>query len=977
MSRRLLLVDDNATTRKMVRFALERRGYEVHEAGDAADAIEHVRAAPPDLILLDLMLGAGSGFEVARTLRDSGFAKPILALSGFVSRLDEARVPTSGFDDVILKPIEPSRLLEIVEAHLAMSASSDEASASAEDISLILVDDDPAQRRLAAMRLSRLGFHVQTASTGVEALARARASRPDIIVSDVMMPELDGLGLCRALKGDELLRDVSVVLVTSGDIEPADYDLARRLGADAYVLRTPSLDAVVDAVSRVLRKEQSAPPAPPEPPGDPSIERARVQRLSRQLETQVGLNADLARRSATLTAELTMLHRISDALTHDTHLDSDLSSVLDTVLAACFDAGGISHGTLYLIEPDGELEVRAFGNAGPTESGAEFSTRAELEAVAREAKVRGARFEAPALARRALVPLTRGDELLGALLLVSSTSCFEGDRLAFAEGVANQLALAISLTRTFAARAASEREAREQFAILRSMFDGISDALVVVDRAGAFKHWNTAASDQFKFAPRAERPNEWPAAYGFHRPDGRLFDWHDLPLVRAMRGAKVDREEVYRPNHKAEGAWIAVTARPLFDDHGEPAGAVGVFRDVTHEHESRAQELASERMASVGLIAAGVAHEINNPLAAASANAEYALSVLNDAPSAGELDLDEVRLVLGDSMEALRRVRDIVKDLRVFSHVEAERREPIDLVPVLRSSVRMARNELRHRARVEELLEPVAAVVGNEARLGQVLLNRLVNAAHAIPEGYVHANKVTLRTAMRGEGHVVVSIEDTGAGMSEVTKKRLFSPFFTTKAAGTGTGLGLSICKRIVSDFGGHIEVESEVGRGSTFRVVLPAVSTGAAATGARELSAEVASSVGARILVLDDDALVARTVKRALATHDVFAERSGVAALARLEAGEEFDLIICDLMMPAMSGEQFYRRLGEHDPALLDRVLFVSGGAFSVAAREFLESVPNLRLEKPFALAALRETVERALRRARRAAPDAPRGGA
>jgi len=267
--------------------------------------------------------------------------------------------------------------------------------------------------------------------------------------------------------------------------------------------------------------------------------------------------------------------------------------------------------------------------------------------------------------------------------------------------------------------------------------------------------------------------------------------------------------------------------------------------------------------------------------------------------------------------------------------------------------------------------------VANEARLGQVFLNLLVNAAQAIPDGQVERNEIALRTFADEKGHVVVEVADTGSGIASEHLERLFDPFFTTKPVGVGTGLGLSICHGIVSGLGGEIQVDSQVGKGTRVRVVLPAVAQEVAVLPARAVepvalpSPPVKSvmppSRQARLLVVDDEPLVARGVTRLL-EGECSAEGTSSAkeALERLSKGERFDLLLCDVMMPEMSGEAFFHQLGQVAPDQRERVVFITGGAFTPEARAFLESLPPGRcIFKPLAAEVLRALVWEQLARA------------
>lgn len=326
-------------------------------------------------------------------------------------------------------------------------------------------------------------------------------------------------------------------------------------------------------------------------------------------------------------------------------------------------------------------------------------------------------------------------------------------------------------------------------------------------------------------------------------------------------------------------------------------------------------------------------------------------------------ELSDVRRVLADALEAAERIRNVSRDLRIFSRAQEEGQETVDVQRVLESTLRMAQNEIRHRARLITEFGPVPPVEANESRLGQVFLNLVVNAAQSMDEGRADVNEILVRTEVDDVGRVAVEIQDTGSGMPPEVIRRLFTPFFTTKPVGVGTGLGLSICHRIVASFGGEIEVESAVGVGSTFRVLLPASQAVPAAS--RPVVEVEPSSRRAHVLVVDDEAAVAGIVKAVLATdHEVTAVTDAREALQLVASGNRYDVILCDLMMPFMSGMDLHAELSLADSGLAECMVFVTGGAFTPATRAFLEKVRNARIEKPFDFASLRRLVNDHLRR-------------
>lgn len=385
---------------------------------------------------------------------------------------------------------------------------------------------------------------------------------------------------------------------------------------------------------------------------------------------------------------------------------------------------------------------------------------------------------------------------------------------------------------------------------------------------------------------------------------------------------------------------------------------LGVGVDIAERKRTEAQLIVSDRMASVGLLAAGVAHEINNPLAAVIANLELADQEIETLAAHAPVSVDLVEEIR-DAREGAARVRTIVRDLKIFSRSERDDTGPVDAEQVIESTLRLARNELRHRARLERVFGEVPRVRANESRLGQVLLNLVVNAAQSIPEGDYEKNLVRIETAIGPKGTVIISVTDTGAGIAPEIRGRLFTPFLTTKPVGVGTGLGLSICHRIVSGFGGSIDFTTETDVGTTFRVHLPIADGVAVSRTTSEPNRPITRRMG-RVLVVDDEPTMHATIRRILAhDHEVEAVSKAVEAIALFRSGARFDVVLCDVMMPQITGVDLYRAVADIDPAQAARVVFMTGGAFTPTAREFLDASTNRRIEKPFQVEGLRALVD------------------
>jgi PAS domain S-box-containing protein len=266
---------------------------------------------------------------------------------------------------------------------------------------------------------------------------------------------------------------------------------------------------------------------------------------------------------------------------------------------------------------------------------------------------------------------------------------------------------------------------------------------------------------------------------------------------------------------------------PLRDFNGDITGTIGVALDITERKKMQEKLIQAERLASMGTLAAGVAHEINNPLTYVMANIGFVSERLpkllaGDLSPAVAKQLDELATALVEAQEGAIRVRQIVRDLRILARGDEEHYGPVDVRGVIESSISMVSNQILMKAQLVRNLGDVPMVEASESRLGQVFLNLLVNAAQAINGGNVGGNQIGVSTCTDSAGRAVITVSDTGAGIPHDVMGRIFDPFFTTKPLGGGTGLGLFICHGIVKALGGEITAESALGRGTTFRISLP-----------------------------------------------------------------------------------------------------------------------------------------------------------
>ncbi|MET0405410.1 MAG: response regulator [Cystobacter sp.] len=451
----------------------------------------------------------------------------------------------------------------------------------------------------------------------------------------------------------------------------------------------------------------------------------------------------------------------------------------------------------------------------------------------------------------------------------------------------------------------------------------------------------------------------------FLSEEDRVILQNDL-LDARRSGRPIPTREV-RITRKGGGHAIASLSQVPLTFDGRPC-TLWSARDLTESRQLQLRLLHADRMASLGVLSAGVAHELNNPLAYTLSNLDHLEQCIQALPP---VPRDEARELVSDVRTGATRVRDIVRQLRLFSRVDEDARpQPVEVNRVMDTAISMAMNELKHRARLVRDYGESLRVEADEGRLGQVFLNLLVNAAQALPEGRAEQHEIRIVTRPHLQG-VRIEIHDTGPGIPEAHQERIFEPFFTTKPMGVGTGLGLSICHGIVTSFGGRMGVTSRVGQGSTFWIHLNATTAARPTAALSPLSMKPPGvphdrSRRDRILVVDDEPMIGVAIRRTLQReYEVITTTSAREACARLMGGEHFDLVLSDVMMPEMSGVELHQEIAHRWPDLVGRIVFLSGGAFTPQARAFLNTVGTPRLDKPFSSEELRGLVRTRLAQA------------
>jgi len=523
-------------------------------------------------------------------------------------------------------------------------------------------------------------------------------------------------------------------------------------------------------------------------------------------------------------------------------------------------------------------------------------------------------------------PLIAGGRAIGAVSLAAERAgAFgEAEQMIIAAVVA-QAAIALENARLVELLSSGKRE-------WERTVDAITQAICILDARGVVRRANRIFAGLLGTAVTALPGRPW---LGLLPPV-----WAD-PVMRVLADPGNTSVEV-----RAGERILLLTAYPTTEADG---GAVLVFEDQTEKRRLQEQLIQSEKMSAIGQLIAGVAHDLNNPLASVVGFSDF-LAEAGEVPPRLAEPLQVIR-------QEAERAATIVKNLLSFARRQEGERRLLPIKPILESTLQLLANQLMA-SRIEATLRvepglPDVEVNGNQIK--QVFVNLINNGAQAIAETG-QGGRIWV-TAKRWLDGVAVSVTDSGPGIPDEIAGRVFEPFFTTKPEGKGTGLGLSICQGILKEHGGRLTLEAKPGAGATFIVELPGATPPAAAS---EHAAEPGAPVRKlRVLVVDDEPHILHYMSATLESwgHTVEVASDGQYALERALA-EAFDVIICDLRMPHLGGREMYHKLARQDPHRAERVIFATGDTVRGDTLRFLESLGRPYLHKPFTLAELRRVL-------------------
>ena len=674
----------------------------------------------------------------------------------------------------------------------------------AKSFTLLIVDDDERARASLRSTFESAQHHVKVAADAPTALRMLHREPCDLILLDIELPGVDGLALCRLLRAQEATRRLPIIVISAHDDEERKVG-AFAAGADDFIVKPATRRELLSRVGT-------------------QIEAAQRERALVGSNRELGFLADLGRGLLVALEPVQVVRRVAGAT---------YEAANATLCAAMLELRTPGDGE----REAGDSAACVFDREGSAEDG-DLIDQTKLRRWLATDPATSARIEDRAKfflrdeAHRVeyVAPLRFEGRALGALVgaFDRAEDCGETESRLI-DAAAQQAALAARISSLYeAARASSaslakevERrtaEAEAQRRFTEAIIDTLPVSLYAVDREHRIVAWNRNRELGGQGIPRGE-------ALGRNIFDVLTRQRREIlerEFSRAFETGRIERIE--QESIATDGTskhWL-VSKVPMRVGGDEVSHVITVGEDITTRVEANRAVARTEKLAAVGRLAAGVVHEINNPLATIAACAEALETRVAEGAFGKSAEVEDLREYLALIRSEAFRCKTITNGLLDFSRNRAGQHAPVELGELLEAAARLLRHQKRSRNVEIEVDAPadVATVSGDAGQLQQAVIILAENAIDAMPQG----GTLILRARNEGAG-VRVEVCDTGVGISQENLARIFDPFFTTKEVGQGTGLGLAVCYGIVTEHGGRVTVDSVIGRGTTFTLVLPSLS--------------------------------------------------------------------------------------------------------------------------------------------------------
>jgi signal transduction histidine kinase/DNA-binding response OmpR family regulator len=866
-------------------------------------------------------------------------------------------------------------------------------------IRILIADDKEEALYYLEKLLGGNGYTVEVAHHGAETLVKARQSPPDLIISDLLMPVMDGYTLLRHWKADARLKQIPFIVYTATYTDPKDEQLALDLGADAFILKPAEPEALLSRIRAVLAAGRAAPLTLP-PQRTEGEEKVLLKQYSevlvRKLEQKVveleqtnrALETDIVerRRAEQNIQRLNRVYAVLSAINHVIVREKDPQVMMEAVCRIAVEDGKFRMAWIGKLNPETQ-KLKVLASSGVVDGYTDM-VRIDLRDGANttgpgvRCLLTGEHAICNDIANDPLYPpwrdeaLRRGYQSSGGFplkvdgqvicilnLYADEPGFFNEEELRLLDELAMDISFALEINRREKEREKAEEELRWRTAFFEAQVESALDGILVVDSQGNKILQNQRMNEVLKIPPHIAVSKDDALQIKFvatQAKNPKQFVEKIVYLNSLLD--QVGRDEI----ELLDGTILDRYSSPVRDRAGNYYGRIWTFRDITEKRQLEHQFRQSQKMEAIGQLAGGVAHDFNNILATIMMEAELAVTE-TDLPA-------EARVALNDIRASAERAANLTRQLLAFSRRQVMQTRLLDLNEIVTSLSKMLQRILGEDVSLQIKIHPRPLLAHADAgMLDQVLLNLVVNARDAMPKG----GKLTIETAERflakGEAdlppdtvagrYVCLSVTDTGCGMSPEIRAHLFEPFFTTKEPGKGTGLGLATVFGIVKQHGGTITVSSNVGEGTTFQVFLRAD----AATNqdsARETTMPKPRGGTETILLVEDESSVRRLTRIVLerAGYHVLEARNGVEALQLWEQHQDaIQLLFTDIMMPeGVSGHDLAARLLARNPRL--PIVFTSGYSADIAGRELNLKAGQNFIQKPASSAQLLDIVRQCL---------------
>ncbi len=792
-------------------------------------------------------------------------------------------------------------------------------------LTILAIDDNRDNlTTIRAVLLDRLPeAKTLTATNGSQGVALALAEDPDVILLDIVMPDMDGYVVCRKLKNTEFVADIPVIFLTAIRTDLKSRLKALEMGAEGFLAKPfdeIELIAQIKAMAKIKKgnrheRQEKAQLA--------NLVAQRTEELERELAERKQVEASnrmLLQETQDRHHEIAALMRASHAVLEN----NDFGTSIKMIFQECKQQLGTARGFVALLNEDGSTHTLLFRDIDDREwieSGQYTCSITELDIeVYRTGKAvfdndcinsawtRGLPKDHATLYNVMLAPMPLQGTIVGLIGLINKQGDFTEDDARIATGFGEIAALALSKSRNLESLENSEIR-------FRSLVETATDAIISIDVKGAITHWNRGAENIFGYTA-AETMGK---SITLIMP-ATAHEAHSVAFARMIERGQLQQIGISREmlGLKKDGTEFPVELMLSRWQTGEGVFFTSIIRDITerkHQEEARARLQAqlnqSQKMEAIGVLAGGIAHDFNNILGAIFGYAEMAR---DDSPQGSQVanDLDQV-------LTAAYRAKELVKQILSFSRQSKTDRIPIQIQSLVKEALKMLRASIPTTIKISATIDNRCGVILAEpTQIHQIAMNLCSNAFHAMEETggelTVALNPVFMDTPEELKGaepgeFVELTVSDTGRGIGADIIKNIFDPYFTTKEVGKGTGLGLSITHGIVKSYGGTIDVESTLGRGTTVRVCFPVIEEEVKNP---DLIAEPMPGKE-RILFLDDEEILVNmgTIMLERLGYTVTAYTQSIEALADFVSDpQKFDLVITDQTMPSMTGTDLARRM-------------------------------------------------------------------